>query len=83
MFLITNPKVSGFTPQFSQFKGFSILFDNPADRFIPLDENENLSILSCDTASKELELYKTLKHTLSSFSEISTTYLFCPLPFHS
>lgn len=83
MFLITNPKVSGFTPQFSQFKGFSILFDNPADRFIPLDENENLKMLSCDIASQELELYKTLKHTLSSFPEISTTYLFCPLPFHS
>jgi hypothetical protein len=83
MFLITNPKVSGFVPQWAQFKGFSILFDNPGDRLLPLNENGKLKMLSCDLASGELEFYKRLNQTLSLFPEISRTYLFCPLPFHS
>ncbi|QYR19201.1 hypothetical protein KZ483_14690 [Paenibacillus sp. sptzw28] len=33
--------------------------------------------------SPELEFYKTLNQTLSLFPEIVSTYLFCPLPFHS
>jgi hypothetical protein len=83
MFFITNPKVAGFIPQWSPFRGFSILFDNPADGLLPLDENGYLKMLSCDKATPELEFYKTLNQTLSLFPEISSTYLFCPLPFHS
>lgn len=59
MFLITNPKVSGFTPQWSQFRGFSILFDNPSDRLFPLDESRELRLLSCDIETEELRLYKS------------------------
>ncbi|WP_332633787.1 hypothetical protein [Halalkalibacter flavus] len=83
MFLITNPKIAGFIPQWSQFKGFSILFDNPGDRLLPLDENRDLKLLSCDITSEELELYKRLYQTLTLFPEMPSTYLFCPLPFHS
>ena len=83
MFLITNPKISGFTPQWAQFKGFSILFDNPSDRLLLFDENRDLKLLSCDIASEELEFYKSLNQTLTLFPEMPSTYLFCPLPFHS
>jgi hypothetical protein len=83
MFIITNPKVAGFVPQWSQFKGFSILFDNPADHLLLLDENRDLKMLSCDIADRKLEFYQTLNKTLSLFPEMLTTYLLCPLPFHS
>lgn len=83
MFLITNPKVSGFTPQWSQFRGFSILFDNPSDRLLPLDESRELRLLSCDIENEELKLYKSLYQTLTIFTEMNNTYLFCPLPSHS
>jgi len=83
MFLITNPKISGFTPQWAQIEGFSILFDNPSDRLLPLDENRDLKLLSCDIEAEELGFYKSLNQTLAQFPEMPNTYLFCPLPFHS
>jgi len=83
MFLITNPKIFGFTPQWSQFRGFSILFDNPSDRLLSLDENRELKLLSCDIETDELKLYKSLNQTLTLFTEMKNTYLFCPLPSHS
>lgn len=83
MFIVTNPKIKGFIPEWSQFKGFSILFDNPSDILIPLDKDKNLKVLTCDKKSKELSLYQQLHDTLSLFPELSNTYLFCPLPFHS
>lgn len=83
MFLITNPKIFGFTPQWAQFRGFSILFDNPSDRLLPLDGNRELKLLSCDIETEELRLYKSLNQTLTLFTEMKNTYLFCPLPSHS
>ncbi|MFS0906663.1 hypothetical protein AB3N02_26945 [Priestia aryabhattai] len=83
MFIVTNPKVKGFVPEWSQFKGFSILFDNPADVLLPLGEDKKLKVLTCDKEFKELSLYKQLHETLSLFPELSTTYLLCSLPFHS
>lgn len=83
MFTITNPKIAGFIPQWSPFKGFSILFDNPMNSLLPFDENKDLKLLSCDITSEELELYKKLNQTLMLFPEMSRTYLFCPLPFQS
>lgn len=83
MFLITNPKILGFTPQWSQFRGFSILFDNPSDRLLPLDENKELKLLSCDIETEELRLYKSLYQTITLFTDMKNSYLFCPLPSHS
>lgn len=83
MFLVTNPKIAGFIPEWSEFRGFSILFDNPGDRLLPLDDQDNLNMLSCDLKSEKLKLYKSLNQTFSQFPEMSGTYLFCPLPFHS
>ncbi|MCM3786255.1 hypothetical protein M3231_25185 [Neobacillus mesonae] len=78
MFTITNPKISGFIPKWSAFHGFSILFDNPGSSLHPMSNKHQL--LHNDLASKELELYKTLHHTLTSYSEILNAYMFCPLP---
>ncbi|SDX30375.1 hypothetical protein [Paenibacillus sp. PDC88] len=83
MFLITNPKIAGFTPEWSHFRGYSILFDNPSDCLLPLDANEDLKLLSCDIESEQLGLYKSLNQTLTQLSEVKNTYLFCPLPSHS
>lgn len=83
MFIITNPKVAGFVPEWAEFKGFSILFDNPGDRLLPLHENDSLKMLSNDVASEASHFYKRLNEMLAQFPEISRTYLLCPLPFHS
>lgn len=83
MFIITKPKVAGFVPEWAEFKGFSILFDNPGDRLLPLHENDSLKMLSNDVASEASHFYKRLNDTLAQFPEITRTYLLCPLPFHS
>lgn len=83
MIFLTNPKISGFAPQWAPFKGFSILFDNPGDSLLPFYTNENLKLLNCDPTSKELEFYKILNETLNQFPQMTNTFLFCPLPIES
>ncbi|WP_332696198.1 hypothetical protein [Halalkalibacter lacteus] len=46
---------------------------------LPLGENRDLKMLSCDITARELEFYQTLNRTLSLFPEMSTTYFLCPL----
>lgn len=80
MFSITNEKVAGFTPRWAQFRGFSILFDNPGDCLTPLGPCLHLT---CDVdADPALGFYKALHDSLARLDPdlLTTTYLFCPLP---
>ena len=67
MITITNPKIAGFQPIFSEFRGFSCLFE-------PLAGDEN-------SASLYRLLHESLKKL--GPVQMANTYLFCPLPFPS
>lgn len=69
MFEIDNPKISGLIPKWSEFRGFSILFDNP-------DKQNNFKKLSCDLKNPKLELYKKLNQILLSFERLMNNYFF-------
>lgn len=80
MFSITNEKVAGFTPRWAQFRGFSILFDNPGDCLTP---SGSCLYLACDVeADAALGFYKALRDSLAQLNPdlLTAAYLFCPLP---
>ncbi len=83
MLTITNPKVAGLVPRWAEFRGFSLLFDNPGSC---LARRAKVLELKCDVAGDdELRFYRGLRTTLESLDLdlLTRTYLFCPLPPHS
>jgi hypothetical protein len=80
MISITNTKVAGFTPRWTAFRGFSILWDNPGQGLARSGQRLDLA---CDIhADAELHFYKTLHDSLTALDVnlLTNTYLFCPLP---
>jgi len=85
MITITNDKVAGFSPQWAEFRGFSLLFDNPFE-----DDDIGLSFgyiggllkVKCSMYNAKLKFYRVLKEGLDKISVelLTNTYLFCPLP---
>lgn len=83
MITITNSKIAGFTPVWASFKGFSLLFDNPSPCFRSQDD---LEFIDCSQAPDGiLPLYKGLWDALEIIGGnlLTTSFLFCPLPFAS
>lgn len=80
MIPITNEKVAGFSPRWADFRGFSLLFDNPGRS---LKTSDSLAYLNCEVAGDpELLLYRAFQQGLEriGLDQLMQTYLFCPLP---
>lgn len=80
MFSITNNKVAGFTPRWAEFRGFSLLFDNPGDC---LQAHGPRLDLACDVGSDPaLGFYRSLRDGLTALDPdlLTAAYGFCPLP---
>jgi hypothetical protein len=76
VFSVTNPKVAGFSPRWSAFRGFTVLFDNPGASYTP--EGSRLLL----TTDPTLTFYSALRERLVALDLdlLTATYLFCPLP---
>ena len=58
MIALQNPKISTLTPRWAEFRGFSLLFDNPGR-----DQLGDHDLLACRPAGQpELALYRALEH---------------------
>ena len=80
MIKITNEKVAGLEPRWAEFRGFTLLFDNPGANLKPI---HSIAYLNCDVdASSDLLLYKALWDGLQhiGLEFLFKTYLFCSLP---
>ncbi len=78
---ITNRKLATVAPSWAPFRGFSLLFDNPGDSYIPLAGR--LSRVNSQVFREtDLALYKVLANSLDAVGRdrLIEKYLFCPLP---
>jgi hypothetical protein len=83
MLPITNEKVTGLEPHWAEFRGFTLLFDNPG---ASLKAIHSIAYLECDVdADPDLSLFKAFREGLQriGLEFLSKTYLFCPLPSES
>jgi hypothetical protein len=80
MITITNAKVSGFTPRWAVFRGFSLLFDNPGRSLTSRDGR--LELTCAVETDPELTFYRSLRAQLEALDLdlLTQRYLFCPLP---
>lgn len=77
---ITNRKVAGLEPRWREYRGFSLLFDNPG---ASLAADGGLLRVACSPAAGGvLDLYARLRDGLESLGRESLRdqYGFCPLP---
>jgi hypothetical protein len=80
MLPITNEKVAGLEPRWADFRGFTLLFDNPG---ASLKTVRSVAYLDCDVdENPDLSLYQALRDALQQIglASLSKSYLFCPLP---
>ena len=80
MIVVTQPKVDGFWPRWSPFKGFSLLFDSPGQSTSPFEDG--LVKLDCQVhTAPEQDFYGRLVTGLDKIGldMLINTYLFCPL----
>ena len=80
MIVVTQPKVDGFWPRWSPFKGFSLLFDSPGQSTSPFEDG--LVKLDCQVhTAPEQDIYGRLVTGLDKIGlgMLINTYLFCPL----
>ncbi len=80
MFSITTKKVAGFTPRWAEFRGFSLLFDNPGDCLVTRRMGWELA---CDVdTDPALGFYRSLRDGVAALNPdlLTAAYLFCPLP---
>ncbi|MEO1294431.1 MAG: hypothetical protein AAFW75_01250 [Cyanobacteria bacterium J06636_16] len=78
MNLITNSKLSGIQPCWADFRGFTLLFDNPG---ASLSQQGSLEYVTVDP---NLLFYQVLNSTLQQFkAELTGHYLFFALAPHS
>ena len=83
MITISNQKLAGFEPCWADFRGYSLLFDNPGQSLTPFG---TLLALNCQVETDpELRFYKALNAALFSIGRemLMRSYLFCPLPMPS
>ena len=79
MNLISNPKIKGFQPVWADFKGFSLLFDNPGNALTPVN---SLNKIDCPDDSSALRLYQALAQSMGVLGpdKLMNACLFCCLP---
>ena len=80
MITITNQKIAGFIPSWADFRGYSLLFDNPGQC---LTASGSLLALDCSVDNDtQLSFYRELSTSLTSIGRemLIRSYLFCPLP---
>lgn len=80
MLTVSNPKVAGFEPRWADFRGYSLLFDNPGTSL-----TASGAILHLDNpveTDPELGFYRALTASVSAIGRemLIRSYLFCPLP---
>ncbi len=80
MFTISNQKVAGFEPRWADFRGYSLLFDNPGDSL-----TSSGALLALDNqvdTNPELGFYQALNNSVGAIGRemMIRSYLFCPLP---
>ncbi|MFK7906237.1 MAG: hypothetical protein AB8B69_13990 [Chitinophagales bacterium] len=82
---ITNHKITDLTPTWADFRGFSLLFDNPNPAENLLDIGNNLYKINCSKSDTSIAFCQTLSEVLDNLGLGNSTndYLFCPLPFSS
>lgn len=80
MLTISNQKVAGVEPRWADFRGYSLLFDNPGDSLTPSGALLNLDN-QVDT-DPELGFYRALNNSIVAIGRemLIRSYLFCPLP---
>lgn len=80
MITISNQKVAGFEPRWADFRGYSLLFDNPGNSLTSSDALLNLDN-EIDT-DPELGFYRALNNSIAAIGRemLMRCYLFCPLP---
>lgn len=80
MFSITTKKVAGFTPRWAEFRGFSLLFDNPGECLTP--NGQRLELTCAVDSDPALGFYQSLRAGVKSLDPdlLTAAYLFCPLP---
>ena len=78
---ITNPKVASPEPRWADFRGFSLLFDNPGNGLSPFGDGLGKMVAPIETAPR-LVFYKMLANAVSEiFGKAERQrYGFCPLP---
>lgn len=79
MITISNPKVTGFSPRWRTFRGFTTLFDNPGNSLAAWRDYE---LVACNVMDDPaLDFYRMLRAGLEEFGIdlLTETYLFCPL----
>ena len=80
MLTVSNQKVAGFEPRWADFRGYSLLFDNPGDSL-----TSSGALLALDNqvdTDPELGFYRALNNSIAGIGRemLIRSYLFCPLP---
>ena len=80
---ITNHKIADLRPIWADYRGFSLLFDNPNPKENLLDIGNNLHKINCSKRDTSIEFYQVLNEGLDNLGlgNSANDYLFCPLPF--
>jgi len=78
--IITNKKIAGLEPRWAEFRGFSLLFDNPG---FSLKAFSVLAYLDCNVEQdNELRLYNLLRMSMEQLEhgDLSDSFSLCLLP---
>lgn len=80
MLTISNQKVAGFEPRWADFRGYSLLFDNPGDSLA--SSGALLALSDQVDTDPELGFYQALNNSIAAIGRemLIRSYLFCPLP---
>ena len=80
MITISNQKIAGFEPRWADFRGYSLLFDNPGDSL--MSSGALLNLDNQIETEPALGFYRALNASLLVIGRemLTRSYLFCPLP---
>lgn len=80
MITISNQKIAGFEPRWADFRGYSLLFNNPGDSLTP--SGARLDLDNPVDTDPDLGFYRALNNSITAFGRemLIRSYLFCPLP---
>lgn len=82
---ITNHKLINLSPTWADFRGFSLLFDNPNPAINLLNIENNLQKIDCSESDTSIQFYQILYKVMDTIGlgNSANSYLFCPLPISS
>ncbi len=80
MLTISNEKVAGFEPRWADFRGYSLLFDNPGESLVP--SGAMLMLDNRVETDTKLGFYRALSAGVGALGRemLIRSCLFCPLP---